>query len=126
MGVSIENQDATSRVPYLVKTPAQLRFLSIEPLLGPIGRLSLKGIDWVIVGGESGPKARPLEKQWVEDIQRLCERRNVPFFFKQWGKTEFNADENDPTTSKKHPNHAKGGCQLNGQLYRQMPLSVSA
>jgi protein gp37 len=121
MGVSVEDQCATIRIPYLVRTPAKLKFLSVEPLLGRITRLSLRGIDWVIVGGESGPRARPLEKRWVEDIQRRCEKRNVPFFFKQWGKREFNSDQDDPTASKAHPHHAKGGCQLNGNLYRQMP-----
>ena len=123
MGVSIENQDATTRISYLVRTPAKTKFLSIEPLIGPINRLSLSGVDWVIVGGESGPRARPLEKRWVESIQQQCEKRSVPFFFKQWGKREFNSDPNDPTTSKEHPHHAKGGCQLNGNLYRQMPTS---
>jgi len=123
MGVSVEDQCATIRIPFLVQTPAQLKFLSVEPLLGRITRIPLRGIDWVIVGGESGPHARPLEKRWVEDIQRRCEKRNVPFFFKQWGKREFNSDSNDPTAAKTHPHHAKGGCQLNGGVYREMPTA---
>jgi protein gp37 len=121
MGVSVEDQHATYRIPSLVSTPARLRFLSIEPLIGAITNLTLKRINWVIVGGESGPGARPLSKLWVENIHRQCVKQNVPFFFKQWGKPEFNADKNDPTIAKSHPNHAKGGCQLNGKIYRQLP-----
>jgi len=123
MGVSVENQQAVTRIPSLVASPARLKFLSIEPLIGPIDRLPLRGIDWVIVGGESGPKARPLTKEWVEAIRNQCLRRRVPFFFKQWGKAEFNANHRDPTIAKSHPNHAKGGCQLNGRIFRRLPAS---
>ena len=66
-------------------TPVATRFLSIEPLLGPVGDMALTGISWVIVGGESGPHARPMKLEWVTDIQALCEREHIPFFFKQWG-----------------------------------------
>jgi protein gp37 len=126
MGVSVEDQKATLRIPYLVSTPARLKFLSIEPLIGPITRLPLTGIEWVIVGGESGPGARPLKKMWVENIHDRCIRQNVSFFFKQWGKREFNTDEYDPTIAKTHPDHAKGGCQLNGEIYRQIPQSLAS
>jgi len=71
----------------LFAVPAAVRFLSLEPLLGPLPDLPLAGIDWVIVGGESGPRARPMDPAWVRDIRRQCEQAGVPFFFKQWGGT---------------------------------------
>lgn len=73
------------RANLLKKVPALLRFLSLEPLLGPLPNLNLEDIHWVIVGGESGPKARPVREDWVHDIRRICGERDVPFFFKQWG-----------------------------------------
>ncbi len=85
MGVSVEREDYTFRIDHLRRTPARTRFLSIEPLLGPLPALDLSGIHWVIVGGESGPGARPMAEEWVVDIQAQCQRRGVPFFFKQWG-----------------------------------------
>jgi protein gp37 len=84
-GVSVEDGTKLSRVRHLRESPAGVRFLSIEPLIGPIGKLDLDGIDWVIVGGESGPKARPMEAAWVRSIRDQCERARVAFFFKQWG-----------------------------------------
>lgn len=85
MGVSVENAEYTYRIAHLQRVPAAIRFLSVEPLLGPISRLALKGIDWVIVGGESGPRARPMEPAWVQAIRDECLHEGVPFFFKQWG-----------------------------------------
>jgi protein gp37 len=85
MGVSVENNDYTFRIDYLRKTGAHVKFLSIEPLLGPIGDMNLSGIDWVIVGGESGPGARIMDPQWVLNIRDQCIQAKVPFFFKQWG-----------------------------------------
>jgi len=95
MGVTVENADYTFRIEHLRQTPAALKFLSLEPLLGPIPGLELAGIDWVIVGGESGPGARPMRAEWVLEIKKKCRlvrrsfsedgRSNVPFFFKQWG-----------------------------------------
>jgi len=85
MGVSVENSAYTFRVDHLRATEARIRFLSLEPLLGPLPKLNLSGIHWVIVGGESGPGARPMRAAWVTDIQRQCTRAGVPFFFKQWG-----------------------------------------
>ena len=85
MGVSVENQDYISRIDHLRKTNAKVKFLSLEPLLGPLPDLNLRGIDWVIVGGESGPGARPMEKDWVLQIRDNCKTSGVPFFFKQWG-----------------------------------------
>jgi protein gp37 len=84
MGVSVENQRWAHRVDDLRKVPASVRFLSCEPLLGPL-RLDLRGIHWVIVGGESGPRARPMRAEWVRDIRRQCEEAGIAFFFKQWG-----------------------------------------
>jgi len=85
MGVSVENEKYAYRIEHLRKTGARTKFLSIEPLIGPVGKLNLKGIDWVIVGGESGPGARPMEPDWVKSIRDQCLRENVSFFFKQWG-----------------------------------------
>lgn len=85
MGVSVENQDYTFRVDHLRQTEAKVKFLSIEPLLGPIKKLNLKGIDWVIVGGESAPGAMPMDPKWVIDIRNQCQKSHTAFFFKQWG-----------------------------------------
>jgi protein gp37 len=85
MGTSVESAEYVNRIHFLKLIPACVRFLSIEPLLGPIPDLPLEGIHWVIVGGESGPGARPMRREWVVDIRDRCVRQDVPFFFKQWG-----------------------------------------
>lgn len=85
MGVSVENNDYKLRIDHLRKTQAEIKFLSVEPLLGPVTKMNLKGIDWVIVGGESGPRAREMKAEWVIDIKNQCKKAKVPFFFKQWG-----------------------------------------
>jgi protein gp37 len=85
MGTSVENAAVVDRVGHLRRTKAQIKFLSVEPLLGPIPRLPLSSIDWVIVGGESGPGSRQMNADWVRTIRDRCISRNVPFFFKQWG-----------------------------------------
>lgn len=105
MGVSIENNKFYERIRLLKKTKAKRKFLSCEPLLGPLPRLPLKGIDWAIVGGESGRKARPMKSEWVIDIMEQCDKANVKFFFKQWGGT----------------NKKKTGRLLNGRTYDDMP-----
>lgn len=108
-GVSVEDQSAISRIRHLVDSPALTRFLSIEPLIGSIGEVEFRGIDWVIVGGESGPKARPMAQSWVVDIRNKCERDRVPFFFKQWGGY----------TPK------SGGRLLEGKSHDAMPLYLN-
>jgi protein gp37 len=85
MGVSIERADYLFRIDHLRQTGAKVRFLSLEPLLGPLPGMNLEGVDWVIVGGESGPGARPIQEKWVKDIRDQCLAAEVPFFFKQWG-----------------------------------------
>ena len=85
MGVSVENEKYLYRVDHLRKTGAHVKFLSLEPLLGPLHKMNLRGIDWAIVGGESGPGARPVDPAWVTDIRDQCVKANVAFFFKQWG-----------------------------------------
>lgn len=85
MGVSVENQEVVDRIDHLREVPANVRFLSCEPLLGPLASVNLDGIHWVIAGGESGPKHRPMDPQWVESIRDQCQTAEVPFFFKQWG-----------------------------------------
>jgi protein gp37 len=87
MGVSVENEDYTFRIDHLRRTGAAVKFLSLEPLLGPLERLDLTGIDWVIVGGESGPGARSMREPWVLQIRDQCHDAGVAFFFKQWGGT---------------------------------------
>jgi protein gp37 len=121
MGVSVESQDYTYRINDLAKTKAKTKFLSVEPLIAPINKIDLKKIDWVIVGGESGHKARPIKKEWIDFVKTACENNNVAFFFKQWGKAKFNINPFDPTIESAHPQHAKGGCELDGMIYRQMP-----
>lgn len=106
-GVSVENARYTLRVAELVKVPAAIRFLSIEPLLGPIPHLPLDGIDWVIVGGESGPGHRPMQPEWVHAIRGRCAHAGVPFFFKQWGGRTPRA----------------GGRTLDGREWNEMPTS---
>ena len=123
MGVSIESQDTMFRLDDLARVDAYVRFISFEPLLGPVSNLDLSHISWVIAGGESGPRARPIMKQWVDSILTACRTNNIPFFFKQWGRPEFNVDAYDPTIAKDHPNHAKGGCKLDGRVYNEMPVT---
>ncbi len=104
-GVSIEDGSKKSRIRHLQETPASVRFLSIEPLIGPMGKLNLTGIDWVIVGGESGPGARPIETEWVREVRDQCVESGVAFFFKQWGG----------------PRPKSGGRELDGREWSQFP-----
>lgn len=85
LGTSVENSDYTWRIGHLARTPANVRFVSFEPLIGPVGQTELAGVDWAIVGGESGPGARPMLIDWVDDIKAACEEAETAFFFKQWG-----------------------------------------
>jgi len=121
MGVSVENEKVVTRIDYLRKTDAHVKFLSLEPLIAPLLKLNLKKINWVIVGGESGHGARPMKHEWVWDIKKQCDKADVLFFFKQWGKPQFNINPNDPTIDASHPDHAKGGSRLKGRIYRDMP-----
>ncbi|MDB5392404.1 MAG: hypothetical protein JWM11_8050 [Planctomycetaceae bacterium] len=105
MGTSVENADYTWRIDQLRKVPATIRFLSIEPLLGPIPRLAVAGIDWIIVGGESGPHSRPMQIDWVRQIRDRCLKFDVPFFFKQWGGV----------------NKSRTGRLLDGRAWDEMP-----
>jgi protein gp37 len=125
MGVSVETREYVDRIDCLRQSAAAVKFLSLEPLLGPLEDLNLRAIDWVIVGGESGPGAREMRMSWVTSIRDQCGKANVPFFFKQWGKRQFNPDVNDPTIARDHPNHAKGGCQIDGRIYRGLPLILN-
>ena len=106
MGVSVEDNRVTHRIDALRQTGAQIKFLSLEPLLGALPNLALDGIDWVIVGGESGPGARKMEKEWVIDIRDQCVDAKVPFFFKQWGGKR----------------KSKTGRKLDEQTYDEMPV----
>ena len=90
-GTSVEDSRVLDRIGHLTQIPARVRFLSCEPLIGPIPSLPLEGIDWVIVGGESGPKARPMHPDWVRSIRDQCQEAGVPFFFKQWGGVDKKA-----------------------------------
>jgi protein gp37 len=121
MGVSVESEHVSERIRHLIDTPAKVKFLSCEPLIAPLHSLYLENIDWVIVGGESGHRARKIKKEWVEIIKVQCESKNVPFFFKQWGKKQFNVNPNDPTMNKENKIYAKGGCELDGIVIQEMP-----
>ena len=110
-GVSVEDRKyGLPRIDQLRRAPAKVRFLSIEPLLEDLGRFDLSGISWVIVGGESGPGARPMKKDWVISIREQCRQQRVPFFFKQWGGVR----------------KAKNGRRLEGQTYDEYPPRVNA
>lgn len=110
MGVSVEHERQHHRIDALRKVGAHVKFLSLEPLLGPLPGLNLSGIDWVIVGGESGPKARPIDPEWVTDLRDQCRFARVPFFFKQWGGK----------------NKKKTGRVLDGRTWDQMPKVVTS
>jgi protein gp37 len=110
MGVTVENADYAYRIDHLRRTRAAVKFVSLEPLLGPIPNLDLAGIRWAVVGGESGPGARPMDPKWVTDIRDQCLRADVPFFFKQWGGV----------------NKKKAGRHLEGKLYNGMPPALAA
>ena len=109
MGVTVEDNRCVHRIEHLKDVPSKVRFLSCEPLIADVGHLPLDGIHWVIVGGESGPGARPMKKEWVLSIYHQCRMANVPFFFKQWGGT------------RKHLN----GRKLNGHIYSELPSSLN-
>lgn len=122
MGVSVGNQIATRRIKSLVKCDAKHKFLSIEPFIEEIKEIDLKGIDWVIVGGESGSnEVRPMKEEWVLKIKEKCSEQNVRFFFKQWGKIRNNPNPNDPTINKLHRYHSKGGSELAGKVFWSNP-----
>jgi len=106
MGVSVESQEYISRIDHLRNTGAKTKFISFEPLLGEIDSVSLEGIDWVIVGGESGPGARPISESWVLRLRDLCQERRIPFFFKQWGGVR----------------KRQAGRHLDGRLWNQWPV----
>ena len=110
MGVSVENEAATWRIDHLRQTGAYVKFLSMEPLIGSVGNLILSGVDWVIVGGESGPGARPMLEEWVLEIKDSCNVFQVPFFFKQWGGT----------------NKKRSGRLLQDRTWDDMPLSMDS
>lgn len=109
MGVSVENNDYVFRIDDLRQTQANLKFLSLEPLLGPIHNLNIESIDWVVVGGESGPQSRNIEIDWVREIRDICVKKQVPLFFKQWGG----------------PNKKKTGRELDGKIWDEMPKNKS-
>ncbi len=106
MGVSVENQDYSFRIKHLCQTGAPVKFVSFEPLLSALSNLTLNGIDWVIVGGESGPGSRLIKPSWIRDIRDRCLYLEIPFFFKQWGGV----------------NRKKSGCLLDGRAFNEMPL----
>jgi protein gp37 len=105
MGVTVESARFTHRIDLIRETGAAIKWLSMEPLLSEVPDMNLSGIDWIVVGGESGPGARPMRKEWAVDIQRQCREQNVHFFFKQWGGV----------------NKKKTGRRLNGRIYDAMP-----
>jgi protein gp37 len=130
MGVSIENEDVVHRIADLREVPAHVRFLSCEPLIGPLEQLDLTGIHWVIVGGESGPGARPMEQKWVNSILSQCQRQKVAFFFKQWGgvrkdltgrRLNLRTYDEYPEVAYNHP-----AVRAKGQLQTHVGMSLEA
>ena len=118
LGVTVDNRKhGVPRIDKLRKIKATVLFLSVEPLLEHLGEIDLTNIDWVIVGGESGPKARPMDKEWVLDIKRQCEEKDVAFFFKQWGT--WGAD-------KVKRNKKLNGKKLNGEVWQQYPEKIES
>lgn len=113
LGTSVEDSNVAHRIEELQSIPASVRFISFEPLIGPVGRLSLDNIHWAIVGGESGPSARPIREEWIDEIHELCRRYETAFFFKQWGT--WGAD------NKKRSKKANGR-QYRGQTWDEMPI----
>ncbi|MHB0874452.1 MAG: DUF5131 family protein [Anaerolineae bacterium] len=105
MGVSVESDEYAYRIDHLREVESAVRFLSLEPLLGPLPNLNLSGVDWVIVGGESGPGARTMQRAWVTDIRDQCARQRVPFFFKQWGGVQ----------------KRRAGRELDGRTWDELP-----
>jgi protein gp37 len=107
LGVSVENEDNVVRLKHLKMAQASVKFISFEPLLGSVGRIDLKGIDWAIVGGESGPRARPMAEEWALEIRDQCNEDGVAFFFKQWGGIRPKS----------------GGRKLKGQEWNEYPAA---
>ena len=105
IGTTVESEKYAYRIKYIKDIPARIKFLSLEPLLSPVSNISLDGIDWVIVGGESGPVSRPVKKEWITDIKDKCEDNGIPFFFKQWGGV----------------NRKKADNELDGKIFTEMP-----
>lgn len=106
LGVTVESNEQKKRIPYLINTPAHIKYLSIEPMITEIKDLSLDNINWVIVGGESGPGARPIQESWVTSIRDNCIENEIPFFFKQWGGV----------------NKKIAGCTLQGRQWKELPV----
>lgn len=115
IGTTVESGEYAHRVEILSDIPAKVKFLSIEPLVGEMGWLNLSGIDWVIVGGESGNQARPMKKFWVIDIKTQCSLQGVPFFFKQWGTYGEDGVKRDKKAN---------GCSIDGKIYQEWPVSI--
>jgi protein gp37 len=104
-GVTVESAQYYKRLDDLRQVPSEVRFVSMEPMLGPMSDFPIDDIDWIVLGGESGPGARPMEKQWVNEVHNRCKQNNIPFFFKQWGGS----------------NRKETGCLLDGKCYHEMP-----
>jgi protein gp37 len=110
LGVSVENRESCARVNHLREAPAAVRFLSVEPLIGPLGPISLPDIHWVIAGGESGPNARPMHVDWIRQVRDACAEQNIAFFFKQWGGIRPKS----------------GGRFLDGREWNDLPIAARA
>jgi protein gp37 len=129
LGVTCEDHRVVGRIKQLRRIPATRRFLSVEPMTALLGRVDLAGIDWVITGGESGPRARPINPDWVREVRDQCTAAHVAFFHKQWGKPKFNplaaqcpAGEKVADFIKRVDSNGKGGALLDGKLWRQFPV----
>ncbi|WP_299632090.1 DUF5131 family protein [uncultured Roseobacter sp.] len=117
LGTSVEDVNVIGRIDELRSIPAKIRFISFEPLIGPVGPVDLSGIDWAIVGGESGPRARPIKEEWIDEVHSACETYGTAFFFKQWGAW----GKDNKRRSKK-----QNGRTYRGRTWDQMPTGVEA
>lgn len=117
LGTSVENADVVERIDHLRRVPAAIRFISFEPLIGPVGGVDLNQIHWAIVGGESGLNARPIREEWIDEIYSQCETYETAFFFKQWG-----------TWGKDNKKRSKkaNGREYRGQTWNEMPAALEA
>ena len=129
-GVTVEDRQNVERIEHLRKVPAAVKFISFEPLIGSIGVVNLRNIDWAIIGGESGhakKSLRPVKKEWVTSLRDQCAEQKVAMFFKQWGHVDFNPDQDDPTipvkghTKDEDGKYSKGGYLIDGIVYREYP-----
>lgn len=122
LGATVEDHRVVHRIDLIREVDAAIRYLSVEPMTAPLGKVNLAGIHWVITGGESGPKARPMDWRWAADVRDQCLDAGVPYFHKQWGKWQNNpVAHRGEAAVKRYDPHGKGGCKLDGREWKEWP-----